>query len=43
MTAALIELRNLRKSFTVNAGAMFRRTVGQVVAVDDVSFGHLWR
>ena len=38
MTAALIELRNLRKSFTVNAGAMFRRTVGQVVAVDDVSF-----
>ena len=38
MTAALIELRNLRKSFTVNTGAMFRRTVGQVVAVDDVSF-----
>jgi len=38
MTAALIELRNLRKTFAVSAGAMFRRRVGQVVAVDDVSF-----
>ena len=38
MTAALLELRNLRKTFAVNAGTMFRRRVGQVVAVDDVSF-----
>ena len=38
MTATLIEVCNLRKSFAVTAGAMFRRTVGQVVAVDDVSF-----
>jgi oligopeptide transport system ATP-binding protein len=35
---ALIELRGLRKYFPVTKGTLFERTVGQIKAVDDVSF-----
>ncbi|MFQ5785348.1 MAG: ABC transporter ATP-binding protein [Alphaproteobacteria bacterium] len=34
----LLEVRNLKKYFPVTAGAVFRRHVGDVKAVDDVSF-----
>jgi oligopeptide transport system ATP-binding protein len=35
---ALLEVRNLKKHFPVTKGAVFRRHVGDVKAVDDVSF-----
>ena len=37
MSAPLLEVRNLRKYFPVRAG-VFLRKIGQVHAVDDVSF-----
>ena len=36
--APLIEVRGLCKSFPIHAGLLVRRTTGEVVAVDDVSF-----
>ena len=37
MAETLLEVRNLKKYFPITAG-IFRRTVGHVKAVDDVSF-----
>jgi oligopeptide transport system ATP-binding protein len=38
MTAPLLEVEHLSRSFTVRRGLLLARTVGQVAAVDDVSF-----
>ena len=34
----LLEVRGLKMYFPVTAGAIFQKTVGQIKAVDDVSF-----
>src|SRR6187551_658373 len=34
----LLEVRNLKKYFPVHSGGVFRRVIGQVQAVDGVSF-----
>ncbi len=39
LTAALLSVSHLVKNFTVTAGAVLQRKVGQVSAVADVSFG----
>jgi len=38
MTQSLLEIRSLSKSFPIREGTVVRRKVGEVVAVDDVSF-----
>lgn len=38
MTTPLIEVRGLKKSFPIVKGLLIRRTVGEVVATDNVSF-----
>lgn len=38
MANPLIKVRNLRKAFPVRKGLLLQRTIGEVVAVDDVSF-----
>ncbi len=38
MTAPLIEVRGLCKTFPIREGVIIRRKIGEVVAVDDVSF-----
>ena len=37
-TTALMQVRNLKKYFPIFKGALFPRHVGDVKAVDDVSF-----
>tara|TARA_B100001123_G_C15344092_1_gene1036212 strand:- start:2419 stop:3423 length:1005 start_codon:yes stop_codon:yes gene_type:complete len=38
VTKPLIKVRDLRKTFTFSKGSLFSKSIGQVVAVDDVSF-----
>jgi peptide/nickel transport system ATP-binding protein/oligopeptide transport system ATP-binding protein len=38
VTKPLIKVRDLRKTFTFSKGSLFRKSIGQVVAVDDVNF-----
>ena len=38
MTKPLIKVRDLRKTFTFSKGSLFSKSIGRVVAVDDVNF-----
>lgn len=37
-TTPLIEVRNLKKYFPITRGVLFQRRIGDIKAVDDVSF-----
>ena len=38
MSDPLIKVRSLRKAFPVREGTVLRKKVGEIVAVDDISF-----